>query len=125
MQDDGGGKNQPADEAAARFVVAAQQEVQRHQDRHRQQQAHQNRRQHQVAGWQLVAQFLAERRRHVGRLHLLRRRQERAFRRRSETPQQGVNGEGDDAQDGDFAESIEAAEIDQNDIHHVLAAAQR
>ena len=48
-----------------------------------------------------------------------------AFGRRAEPPQQGVDGQRDDAEHGDLAEGVEAAEVDQDDVHDVGAAALR
>ena len=44
---------------------------------------------------------------------------------RAEPPQQGVDGQRDDAEHRDLAERVEAAEVDQDDVHDVGAAALR
>ena len=42
---------------------------------------------------------------------------------RAEPPQQGVDGQRDDAEHRDLSEGVEAAEVDQDDVHDVGAAA--
>ena len=46
-----------------------------------------------------------------------------AFGSRAEPAQQGVDSQCDDAEHGDLAERVEAAEVDQDDVHDVGAAA--
>ena len=46
-----------------------------------------------------------------------------AFGGRAEPPQQGVDGQCDNPEHRDLAQGIEAAEVDQNDVHDVSAAA--
>src|SRR5690606_37400361 len=48
-----------------------------------------------------------------------------AFARRTETPEQGVDGERHNAQYSNFTVSIKAAEIDQQDIDNIGSAAFR
>lgn len=124
LQDDRGGHDQAADKAAAGQVVAAQQQVDRHQHRHRQQQPHQHGRNHHRPGRQ---RRLGVRRRplaglvdrrHAVLLALLMRQLD-AFGRRTEAAQQRVDRQCHDAEHGDFAQGIEAAEIDQDHVDHV------
>ena len=48
-----------------------------------------------------------------------------AFGSRAESPQQRIDGERDDAEHRDLAERVEAAEVHQDDVHDVGAAALR
>ena len=48
-----------------------------------------------------------------------------AFGRRSESPQQRIDSDRDDAEHRDLAERVERAEVDQDDVHDVGAATPR
>ena len=110
-------------EAAARQVVAAQEEVDGQHDDDREQPVHDDRRA--PAGSRpIVSPDLAVRLGLVeGVLDALLLGRLDAVRRRPEAAQQREDGQRDDAEDGDLAQRVEAAEVDEDDVDDVGAAA--
>ena len=111
LQDHAHRQRDPGDEAAAREVVAAEQEIQGEQADGGKHEAHDHRRHQQVlgdAGRALLALLL-------GRLD--------AFSRGTEAAQKGIHRHRNHTEHGDLAEGIQAAEVDDDHIHHVRSAA--
>ncbi|MNP33464.1 hypothetical protein D3C76_1267050 [compost metagenome] len=126
LEDERHRHHQAGDEATAWLVVAAHEQVHRHQQRDRQQQAHQRRWHHheaqcRIGGMARIDQVGD----HVWRQLTLLGRQLHAFLGRAEAPQQGEHGHGYGHQDGDFAQGVEATEVDQHHIDHIGTATLR
>ncbi|MNP03276.1 hypothetical protein D3C76_951560 [compost metagenome] len=99
------GGDQAGDEAAPRQVVPAQEDEHRYQQGQGQQQARQGLQDQRVLGVGPVAALGVAS--GVGQV---------------QAGQHGVDAHGGDGQDGDLAQGVEAAEVDQNHVHHVAAA---
>ena len=106
LHDDAGRHRQAADESAAGRIMAAQQEIHGHKARDWQQHATDRCLEPQVPGGQAFARGKCLAR---GILPL-RTMRVAAFRRGSESAQQGVNGQRDRAQDRDFTQRVETRE---------------
>ena len=122
LQQESDGERDAGGEAAARKVVAAQEEVGRQHDDRREHPAHDHRRHRHVVAERVaeaaIIMFVVER-----VLDLLLLGQADGFLRRAEAAQQREDRQRDDAEHGDLAEGVEAAEVDEDDVHHVGAAA--
>ncbi|MPM76223.1 hypothetical protein SDC9_123220 [bioreactor metagenome] len=124
MQQQADRQHQSGQEAAAGFVVAAQEQIERHQRGERQQQAHQHGRYHQIAhGRVLGVAWVQQVGLQVRRKPALLLGQIHGLGGRAEAAQQCIDGERDDAQHNDLAKGVEAAEVDQHHVDHVGAAA--
>ena len=104
--------------------MAAQQQEEAEDDDRREQQFHDEARHQQILGERIpdravLLRFV------IGVLASLLHRGADAFRRGAETAQQREDGEADDRQNGDLAQRIEPAKIDQDDIDDIGAAALR
>ena len=107
LEDQGRGSDQRGDEAAARGVVAAQEQVDRDEQGERQEKTgHLCQVQGELFTHRLVAAAAGP-----------------AAGRQPQPFEQGVDGEGGDGQHRDLAQGVEAAEIHQDDVDHVGPAA--
>gem|GEM_PF-6778418 len=107
---------------ATRQVMTAQEQMYRQHDDDREEPLHDNRRHGQIIGQCFtclaVGCCLV-----ISILNLLLGSRSGCVGRRTETAQERKDRKPHNAEDGDFAKSIESAEVDQNDVHDIFATA--